>query len=264
MIGTSQDITIMKQTTQDLKKGEEQFRSFFDNNPDYCYLVSIEGKIVDANLSAQKILGFENNELSGKPIQTIYAPESHSKMEQLYDRCKNAGRLENEEMVIITKEGEKRNVLLSVKMIIDEAGKPLHSLSIQKDITQLKQAEKIVHEKDALLKKIGIISKIGGWEIDLEAKTSSWTDEVATIYEVDSVIPVKEAIKHYPPESKPIIEDALWKLVNKGESYDLELPFITAKGRHRWIRTIGTPTYNKTGKAIKAAGILQDITDLIE
>ncbi|MFC1483309.1 PAS domain S-box protein, partial [Candidatus Margulisiibacteriota bacterium] len=129
-------------TEENLRISEEKFRKFFDNNPEYCYMVSPEGKILEANKSSFNILGYERKELIDMPLKTIYAPESLPKMKELLNNWKETGSpVNNEEMAIITKGGEIRNVLLSVNTINDENGKILHSVSVQRDITDLKKAE---------------------------------------------------------------------------------------------------------------------------
>jgi PAS domain S-box-containing protein len=126
---------------EDLQTSEERFRQFFKNIPDYCYIVSAEGSILHINEAALKTLGYKMEELIGKPLATIYAPESWSKMKVLFPQWKKEGEIKNEEMVILTRNGEKRVVLLNVGAVRGEDGTILHSTSIQTDITEWKQAE---------------------------------------------------------------------------------------------------------------------------
>jgi PAS domain S-box-containing protein len=133
--------------------------------------------------------------------------------------------------------------------------------SLRLEIDERKQTELILRQNETLLSKMGEISNMGGWEVDLKTMVPNWTDEVLKIYEVDEVPPVEEGITYYSPESRPIIQDAFAKLTERGETYDIELQLITAKGRHKWVRTMGTPFYDDAGKVIKVIGMLQDITD---
>ena len=120
---------------------EERFRQFFEYEPDYCYIVSPEGIILDANPAALKVLGYTYEELVGKSLDAIYAPESRSTAEQLIDKWRASGELLNEEMIIISKSGERRTVLLSAGVVRDRDGNLQHSLSIQRDITERKSME---------------------------------------------------------------------------------------------------------------------------
>lgn len=151
------DITKRKQMEEALRASEEKFRQFFENDPDYCYMVSPEGLILDANRAALMILGYEKEEIVGKPLKMIYALESMHKMEKLFAEWAGTGQLRNEEMIIKTKKGDKRIVLLSAAAARDENGKIQHSISVQRDITEQKKAEKELKEaQEELIRKEGL------------------------------------------------------------------------------------------------------------
>jgi two-component system, LuxR family, sensor kinase FixL len=130
-----------RQTENMLRTSEEKFRQFFTHTPEYCYIISPDGMILDVNHYALKALGYKKEELVGKPLATIYAPESLPKMKELFERWKADGEINNEEMVIVTRNGEKRLVLLNVGALRNKDGAIVQSTSVQTDITELKRAE---------------------------------------------------------------------------------------------------------------------------
>jgi len=142
-LSTTIEMVLYKHKMENLlKEREKRFRQFFENAPVYCYMISPEGKILDINSSALTALGYTKEEIVGKPLQTtIYAPSSIEKAKELFMRRKKTGKIRNEEITIITKKGEERTVLLSTDAVRDSAGKLVHSISIQRDITERKQAE---------------------------------------------------------------------------------------------------------------------------
>ncbi|MBC8503883.1 MAG: PAS domain S-box protein, partial [Chloroflexi bacterium] len=130
---------------------EARFQEFFEYEPDYCFMVSPEGAILDANPAALNILGYEKNELLGKPLSMIYAPESKEKIEQLLKKWEDIESLTNEEIIIAAKSGETRTVLLSAWAVRDRDGNLMHSLSIQRDITEGRKAQAQILEQQRLL-----------------------------------------------------------------------------------------------------------------
>jgi len=134
-----------------LKESEEKFRLFFKNQPEYCYIISPEGVIQDINQAVLKILGYTKQELVGSPIKAIYAPEVIPKVQACFKRWQKTGILENEELVILTRQGQKRTVLLSASTVKDKDGRVLHSVSVQRDVTEQKKAEE---EKERLIQEL--------------------------------------------------------------------------------------------------------------
>ena len=74
-----------------------------------------------------------------------------------------------------------------------------------------------------------------------------------------SVLPWTTAIKFYAAEAVPVITEAVQHAVIFGEPFDLELPFITARGNRRWVRSVGR-AYTENGLITRVGGTVQDIT----
>jgi len=148
ILETFRDITENKKVANRIRESEMRFRLFFENDPDFCYMISTDGKILGANHAALNFLGYSVNELTGKPLKGIYAPESLPRMKKLFIKWKKEGKLFNEEIVIINKKQERKTVLLSANSVRDTKGKVIHSISVQRDITEKKKAEEKIKESD--------------------------------------------------------------------------------------------------------------------
>ncbi|MBO6509829.1 MAG: PAS-domain containing protein [Roseibium sp.] len=118
-----------------------------------------------------------------------------------------------------------------------------------------------VREGD-LLEEIATVSGVGGWELDLETGELNWTEKTREIHEVseDYEPSVEHAINFYAPESRETISAAVGEAIEKRVDWDLELPFITAKGRRIWVRAAGRPIVID-GEVKRLIGAFQDITD---
>jgi PAS domain S-box-containing protein len=113
-----------------------------------------------------------------------------------------------------------------------------------------------------LLREAGKLAKLGGWEIDLATNKLTWTEETYNIHEVPTgnSPQLEDGIRFYAPEAQPILNKAIDRAINHGEPFDLELPFITAKGNHLWVRSIGNVEC-MNGIASRLYGVFQDITE---
>lgn len=128
------------------------------------------------------------------------------------------------------------------------------SLSVRSDY------EHALRENQTFLSRTGRVAGVGGWQIELGTNTITWSDETRRIHEVDDdyVPSLATAIGFYAPEAQPVIERAVQQGLAHGEPWDLELPFITAAGRHTWVRAMGEVEFDH-GVAVRMAGAFQDI-----
>jgi signal transduction histidine kinase/ActR/RegA family two-component response regulator len=123
------------------------------------------------------------------------------------------------------------------------------------------QLERRVRERTELLEETGRLAKVGGWEVDPVSGEGIWTPEVARIHDIDPASVAVKGVKtqSYTPESRVRLLDALEQARNHGTPYDLELEIVTARGEHKWVRTICHPIV-EDGKVRRLRGALQDIT----
>jgi PAS domain S-box-containing protein len=159
-------------------------------------------------------------------------------------------------------DGEFRWIWVRGRGWRDESGEPARAFGIVMDITERKRAEENIREREALLQEVGHMAKVGGWEFDTATGEGSWTEQVARIHDLepDVRISAERNLDFYVGTSRTLLENALREAVEQAKPYDLELEFISAKGIHKWVRTIGNPVA-ENGKVLKMRGSFQDITD---
>ena len=68
------------------------------------------------------------------------------------------------------------------------------------------------------------------------------------------------ALSFYASDCRRQISEAVAKAIKKGEAWDLELPFVTAKGRDIWVRSAGRAVV-EDGRTARLVGAFQDITE---
>ncbi len=146
--------------------------------------------------------------------------------------------------------------------IIENAKKRLKNIAMLiGQIVENSNAKKKLQESEELLNATGSMAKVGGWELNLKTNEVEWTKATREIHEVpeDYIPTLEEAIHFFPGEAKEKMEKAVQNAIEKGISYDMIIPFVTAKGKNLWTRTIGKPVL-KNGKCIRLYGTFQDIT----
>ena len=145
----------------------------------------------------------------------------------------------------------------------DEAGEGVRAVGIHLDIDDQKRREEELERTRALIERTQESASIGWWEFDLIAESLTWSDEVYRIHgvPVSESVDLAEAVEFYHPDDRETIEAALDRLIEDGESYDLELRVVTASGQTRWVRSVGDPQFDDAGDVVGALGLFQDITE---
>jgi len=128
-----------------------------------------------------------------------------------------------------------------------------------------RDCEEALADTRDLLEQTGRMARVGGWFIDVPSMRLQWTREVYRIHEVpfEAQPCVEEAVEFFVPPGRDRLREAITRAIEAGEPYDLVLPFVTAKGNHRWVRTLCRPVM-EGGRTAHLRGTFQDITEQVE
>lgn len=253
------------------------FDSIFCSVDQAIISTDVKGNITSFNIGAEKMLGYQAAEMIGKQPQLFHDPEEvidyASELSTLLARPvepgfevfvikATQGDADTRKWTYIRKDGHRFPVRLTVTAMHDTAGALIGFLGVATNITASEQTKASLASMADLLQRTGEMAKIGGWEVDLDTKQLQWSKEIFAIHEIDSseIPSLEQALHFYAPEAIPVITEAIRKTLDDHTPWDLELPFITAKGRHIWVRTQGTVVIDQ-GKPVRLIGAFQDITE---
>jgi signal transduction histidine kinase/ActR/RegA family two-component response regulator/PAS domain-containing protein len=135
-------------------------------------------------------------------------------------------------------------------------------LRVKARTQELADSYDLLQQREHLLEETGALAKVGGWDLDPASGAGNWTPEVARIHDLDPALIAdnQRRLQSYPGESRIRLEAAIKEAVELGRPYDLNLEFVSARGVHKWVRTICRPIM-RDGKVRMMRGALQDITE---
>ncbi|WP_051271353.1 PAS domain S-box protein [Fundidesulfovibrio putealis] len=181
---------------------------------------------------------------------------------RMSQRTKDRGYSRYTEHRILYADGGTGYIAVKYFVLKDDDGKTIKTYGFNQDITERKQTMEAMQRQEYLLREMGRLAQIGGWEVDLSTGEGKVTEQVALIHEVDAwgERGIQGGLDFYLPDSRRLIEAAVNRAIQEGIPYDLELEIRTAKGNTKWINTICDPLIHD-GKVVLLRGTLQDITD---
>lgn len=139
-------------------------------------------------------------------------------------------------------------------------------LTIQRAIEK-RTADLALRQSQALLHATGRMAKVGGWEIEVESHALVWTEEIYRIHGVtlDFEPSLDDSLSFYPKEARADVKHAFDRLLQTGEPFDLEVPFVPTTGDRLWVHLMGKADSEAgSGPAsapTKVSGTFQDITE---
>lgn len=263
------DISLRKRAEEALRRSEQKWHTLFEILPVGVSILDKKGNISEHNPALGKILQLTDNELQEhnyKNRKYVYSEDGEIKANEF------PGDISVKEQKIIRNievglEKEDANTIWT-----EVSAAPLDlpdtiCAVVTVDITKHKQLEQELKRSELLLNSTQKITRVGGWEWDIEKQFMFWTEEMYDLYDFDQdkYIPgTPESfdlhLECFLPEDRPTIKKAISRCIDAGEPYDLEFCLTTFKGRSMWIRMIAKPEL-KEGKVVRLTGVNMDITE---
>ncbi len=127
----------LSRSTSELRK----LSAAVEEAPDGIRITDLDGYIIYSNKATEKILGFSPEELKGKHVSELNVdPDFGSRV--IIPSIKDTGRWTGE-LMQKRKDGKEIPVWLSASMVKDSKGEPIAMVGIIRDITDLKEKEKL-------------------------------------------------------------------------------------------------------------------------
>lgn len=147
MVGCHIDVTDRIIYENNLKISEQQFKGSFKYSAIGMALVSLEGKWIEVNDKLCQYLNYTTEELKAKTFQEITHPDDlETDLEYLNEILEGKRETYQMEKRYFKKNGEIIWIVLSVSLVKDFDGNPVHFVSQIEDITNRKKAEKELQE----------------------------------------------------------------------------------------------------------------------
>jgi PAS domain S-box-containing protein len=220
------------------------------------------GRIVEVNDSFCEISGYRRDELLGQTHRVVNSGVQDRAFWTDMWRSISAGRPWRGEICNRTKAGSLYWVDSIIVPFVGADGRATKYVSIRTDVTAARLAAASMAASEALLERVGRIAGVGGWEYEVQTQTMTWT---AQNYRLHDLAPTRaptleEDLSFFPAGAREMKRAALAAALAEGKLWDLELPLVTAAGRARWVRTVGSVEV-LDGRTVRIFGVLQDITE---
>ena len=259
--GLTTDIEDRKRAEQDREEIEEQWRAAFESNPTMYFIVDVAGTIISVNSFGAKQVGYEVDELMGKPVLDIFCEADRDAVRKHARACfDQPGRTMRWEARKIRKDGTVLWVRETASAVSLRKRPVL--LVVCEDITEQKRAEEDARRSERELREAINTVPTQLWSARPDGAVDFFNQHVLDFLGV----PLEELAGWnwqtaiHPDDRSRFVADWVSDL-KSGHSLDKEVRLRRADGEYRWFLIRRVPLRDPAGTILKWYGALTDIED---
>ncbi|MFI3154780.1 MAG: PAS domain S-box protein [Methylococcaceae bacterium] len=259
------DITERKRAEATLQASEARFRLMANSSPIMIWITDAAGEPTFVNQSWLDFAGFDSVQTMthGGWISTIHPDDRETAFLAYYQNT--------EVHEAITTEYRLRNANGDWRWILDK-GLPLYDengvfngyIGSAIDITERKQVQRILQDKERMLSESQRIAHIGSWSMELSTGCLSWSDEMFRIYGVTQQT-FSPSVDAFLDLVHPDDRIALKRWGNDcragKEMQELDFRIMLPDGAVRYVRGSGGLQYDEMNRPLRMVGSVQNITE---
>jgi PAS domain S-box-containing protein len=252
-----------KRAEEELRESEAKFRSVFQDAGIGVAIVSPEARFLAGNEAFSKFIGYTEEELIGRTVQSITHPEDWSTFSQrLNQALATGGSFQGVEKRFLHKNGQVLCGECSACLIRDIHGKPQYFVAEVLDITARKRAEQTLRESEERFRLVANKAPVLIW--------MSGTDKLCTFFNqcwldftgrsMDQELRDGWAAGVHPEDLARCL-GIYSSAFDARVDFEMEYRLRRFDGKYRWIVDYGVPRFESDGVFCGYIGSCVDITD---
>jgi PAS domain S-box-containing protein len=268
MRGIVQDVTERKQAEAMLRASEERFRRMANSSPILIWITDATGEPTFINQSWLDFTGLD-------PAQTmmyedwisIIHPDDRETASVAYYKNIKVHEAITTEYRLRSANGDWRWILDKSMPLYDESGVFIGYIGSAIDITERKQVQQLLQDKEQILSESQRIAHIGSWSMELATGCISWSDEMYQIYGVTQDTfghSVKAFLDLIYPGDREAMKMWVSDCLAGKEPQELDFRIMLPDGTIRFIRGSGGLQYDELKRPLRMVGSAQDITERMQ
>lgn len=253
---------VISQQISKHRQSEERFMDLYENAPHAYFTISSDGKILRANRTAEKLLGYSKDELEKMKMADLYAdtPDGLAKAVNTFEQFKLGKEIGNKELQMRKNDDTVIWVSLTANQVLDSKGNIKESRSMVEDITKRKSLETEIKKLSDVVGQITESVIITDREGVIQYVNSSFTK--LTEYTPDEAIGNTPRILKSGSQDQEFYE-SMWNTILRGEVFNGILYNKKQDGGYYWSHNIITPVM-VDGEIQSFITTSRDITELLD
>ena len=257
-------LTGRRTTDRLLTLSEGRYQSLIGAMAAIVWTTTPEGKQISEIPEWQEFTGQTREEAAGFGWADAIHPEDRQRTVALWRDAIDSGLTFALEHRLRRRDGVYRIMQVRAVPVRDEAGAIAEWVGMHQDITEQRNLETVLRQREWELSEAHRIARLGAWSWDATTDTVVWSDVVYEIFGRDKALSppsFAELSSYHTVESWTRLREAVRRAVELGEYYELDLEVRSGAGEGKWIVARGEVEAFVDGKAVRLRGTIQDISE---
>jgi PAS domain S-box-containing protein len=192
----------------------------------------------------------------------------HDDREATWEACQSALRGDSEwnhEFRIMRPDGAVRCIKANGEVLWGQDGSPVRMLGINRDITERKENEILIKEKELLFRESQQAAMVGSYKCDFIAGKWESTEVLDTIFGIDAdyVRSIQGWLNIVHPDDRDMMDRYLMEeVISNRKTFSKEYRIIRQNdGEIRWVDGRGKAEFDNAGNILSLIGTIQEISE---
>ncbi len=258
-----------KQREEALQKSEQHLAITLNSIGDAVIATNVAGQITHMNPTAERLTGWPLADALGQPLADVFriiSAETRlpalNPVHTVMERGEVVGLANH--TALLARGGPEYQIADSAAPIRNAADQIVGVVLVFSDVTEKYRAEQAVHQRQAMLERTESMARLASFEWDVDTNAFTWSPEMFGLFGRDPALGAPNLQGQaglYTPESSQTLFDAVGKAVADGTPYTLDLMTVQPDGELRPCIAKGFPERNASGRVVRIAGLVQDVTE---
>ncbi len=240
------DITGSKQAADELQRERQRLSHIIEGTGAGTWEMNLQTGAASFNARWAEMLGLTMADMAGASIETwrqrVHEKDLPAAEAALRRHLAGEAPLYEAELRMRHASGGWVWVLTRGKLLSRDAdGEPMEMAGTHLDITARKEAERRLQDGRRLLTRIEGLAGVGGWSLDLETQTLSFSEGLAPLFghSLEAQKGLAELLMHFDDGDRARLQAAIDQAMASGQGWDMELAADAEEGGADWLRSVG-------------------------
>ena len=125
-----------------------------DSSDDAIVSKDLDGIITSWNRGAERLFGYLADEVIGQSIRLLIPADRQQEEDSILQRIRSGVRVDHIETVRRRKDGTLVDVSVTISPVLDESGRIVGASKVARDITERKEVDRMLREREQLLRML--------------------------------------------------------------------------------------------------------------